>query len=74
MDPRVSETGAEDDADWLELGDSKLTGGSVFTIVTYSTSRVDWCLWLAQRFAGAISPVSMVAQQWRAVVDCRLRQ
>ena len=41
MGPRVSETGAKDGADRPELGDGELAGGSIFTIVTYSTSHVD---------------------------------
>ena len=41
MGPRVSEIGVEDDVDRPELGDVELASGSIFTIVTYSTSHVD---------------------------------
>ena len=47
MGPRVYETGVEDGADRPELGEGELADGSIFTIMTYSTSRVDWCPWLA---------------------------
>ena len=63
MGPCESETRAEDGADRPELGDGKLTDGSVLTIVTYSTSRVDWCPWLAQQFTGATSSATMAARR-----------
>ena len=41
MGPRVSETGVEDGADWLDFGDDKLAGDSVTTVVFLSSRRID---------------------------------
>ena len=69
MTPQVSHTKAERRLIDEKLADGEVFGGSVFTIVTYSTSRVDRYPRLAQRLTSASSTTVMAA--WRRCVAAR---
>ena len=57
--PHVISTKTGESFDWQYLADGEVTGGNVFTVRLYSSSRLDWYPRLAQGLTRASSTAAM---------------